>query len=160
MKQSACDIGKELVEQLSREGCKAATLQRAGARITLQVADSDRLGILLQSIQIDRVRGEMDTGTLRRRLKALGKRVDYLPERLILVEHDPARTGALMRSETPSLVGPDREYFEFRVEKNRASTFHRFRQPPGSVDRVPVPTLLDRSTLARLVDDLLTAVKA
>jgi hypothetical protein len=90
----------------------------------------------------------------------MAEQLDYLPERLALVEHDPARTGALMRSESPRWTGQDRAYFELRVERNREASFRRFRQPPGSEEREAVPFLLDRTTLARLADDLMSTLIA
>lgn len=152
--------GKDLVAQLAEDGAGLTRLEGAWGRLELLTDDIDRLGVMVREVRLDRLPGSVPIATLRRRLQHLAERVDYLSERLILVEHDPARTGALMRSAQPREVGSERHYFELRVEKNRAARFARFRQPPGADERELLPFLLDRHALTRLVDDLLTAVTA
>lgn len=152
--------GHELIEDLQPGEAGQSVVKRPGFRVRLLAPEIDRLGVLLEAIKLDHVRGRIGDQALRGRLKTLSDTVDYLSERLILVEHDPARTGALLRSENPRQVGEDRDYFELRVEKDRSAAFRRYRQPPGAADRHPVPILLDRPTLARLVDDLLAALTA
>ncbi len=152
--------GRRLLERLEARGGPVTEIRRPGGRVRLRCADADRLGVLVEAILVDQVPGEVGAGQLRERLEALSRRVDYLPERLALVEHDPARTGALMRSERPHCAGASREYYELRVERNRNAAFRRFRQPPGAAGRVAVPVLMDRETLARLVDDLMSALAA
>ncbi|MFQ5670425.1 MAG: hypothetical protein ACE5HD_07910 [Acidobacteriota bacterium] len=155
---SAPSAGQELVEQVISQGVRTAVCRKAGVRVSLSTGDADRLGVLLESIRIDRIPGTLSRAMLRRRLLKLAEKLDYLPEKLALVEHDPERTGALMRSDSPRWRGEDREYFELRVEMNRATTFQRFRQPPGGLPRQSAAILLDRTNLARLVDDLVAAV--
>jgi hypothetical protein len=137
-----------------------AAIRRPAGRITLHTADTDRLGVLVESILVDQVPGACSAKQLRRRLLALGRKLDYLAESLVLVEHDPTRTGALMRSASPHQTGAHRDYFELRVERNRDASLRRFRQPPGGGERAVLPVLLDRDTLARLIDDLLSALAA
>jgi hypothetical protein len=153
-------IGKDLLDRLAARGGPVVAIHRPEGRLTLRMSDADRLGILVAAIEIDRVAGRLPARTLHRRLEQMAEQVVYLPERLVLVEHDPARTGALMRSAIPRWSGADRAYFELRVERNREASFRRFRQPPGSKEREAVPFLLDRTTLARLVDDLMSALAA
>jgi len=153
-------IGKELLDSLAAGGGPEVTIRRPGGRLTLRTSDADRLGVLVTSLEIHNVEGRLPARTLHRRLEQMAERIVYLPERLVLVEHDPMRTGALMRSASPRWSGPDRAYFELRVERSREASFRRFRQPPGSEEREAVPFLLDRTTLARLADDLMSALIA
>ena len=154
---SSGPFGEKIVDRITDSAGTAQLADHRG-RVEIDAEDTDRLGVLVREIRISGVKARHERNVLRRRLKKLEKSVDYLPEGLVLVEHDPARTGALMRSDRPREVGGQRHYFELRVEKNLDARFGRFRQPPGAADRHPVSTLLDRRTLARLVDDLLAAV--
>jgi hypothetical protein len=153
-------IGKELLDSLAAGGGPEVTIRRPGGRLTLRTSDADRLGVLVTALEIHHVAGRLPARALHRRLEQMADRVVYLTERLSVVEHDPARTGALMRSASPRWTGPDRVYFELRVERNREASFRRYRQPPGSEEREAVPFLLDRTTLARLADDLMSALAA
>ncbi len=153
-------IGRRLVEQLTGDGEGRGRLEGKWGRLEVAVTDIDRLGVMIREVRLDRIPGVVRAPTLRRRLERLAERIDYLSERLILVEHDPDQTGALMRSERPREVAGELHYFELRVEKDRVTQFARFRQPPGAAARKPLPFLLDRHALARLIDDLIAAVTA
>ena len=152
--------GNDLVQHLDAGTGPDAEIRSAGLRARLHTADSDRLGIMVITLALSGLSGTTQAVALRERLIRLTGQVDYLSEPLQLVEHDPARTGALLRSVEVRHIGPDREYFEIRVEKNRDTVFSRLRQPPGGSDRTQVPFLMARKTLARLVDDLATALDA
>jgi hypothetical protein len=153
-------IGAELIESLPAAGGSEVEVRQRGGRLTLRARDADHLGVLVESIEIDRIPGWLAAAALHRRLARLAERLDYLPERIVLVEHDPSRTGALMRSASPRRSGGDRVYFELRVERSRDAALRRFRQPPGGAHREAIAFLLDRETLARLADDLMTALNA
>lgn len=151
------NFGERIIKKLTA-GSKGARLEGRWGRIEIETADIDRLGVLVREIRIDRLPGPSAASALRQRLRELAERLDYLPERLVLVEHDPARTGTLMRSLRPRGIAGERVYFELRVEMDRSTHFRRFRQPPGGVGREVTTILLDRHTLAHLVDDLMAAV--
>jgi hypothetical protein len=153
-------LGNDLIQRLEDGAGPDVEVRGAALRARLRTADSDRLGIMVMAVAFDRLAGSIQAADLRQRLLRLTERVDYLSEPLELVEHDPARTGALLRSAKVQQVGPDREYFEMRVEMNRDTVFSRLRQPPGGSDRSQVPFLMTRETLARLIDDLAAALGA
>lgn len=153
-------LGNDLVQRLDAGAGPDAEVRGVGLKARLHTADSDRLGIMVITLEFAELQGTTAAADLRERLLSLTEKVDYLSEPLQLVEHDPARTGALLRSAEVRQIGPDREYFEMRVEKNRDTVFSRLRQPPGGSDRMQVPFLMARKTLARLVDDLAAALEA
>lgn len=153
-------LGNDLVQHLDAGTGPDAEVRGSGLRARLHTADSDRLGIMVITVKLSGLSGTTQAADLRQRLIRLTEQVDYLSEPLQLVEHDPARTGALLRSAEVRQIGPDREYFEMRVEMNRDTVFSRLRQPPGGSDRMQVPFLMARKTLARLVDDLAAALDA
>jgi hypothetical protein len=153
-------LGNDLVQRLDAGTGPETEIRGTGLHVRLRTADNDRLGIMVLSIRFDGLSGSTSAADLRERLVLLTEKVDYLSEALQLVEHDPARTGALLRSTEVRQVGPDREYFEMRVERNRDTVFSRQRQPPGGSDRTQVPFLMARKMLARLVDDLAAALDA
>jgi hypothetical protein len=151
-------LGNSLIQRLDSGAGPDVEIRDDALRARLQSADSDRLGIMVIAVTFTGLAGSIQAADLREQLLHLTETVDYLSEPLQLVEHDPARTGALLRSAEVRQVGPDREYFEMRVERNRDTVFSRLRQPPGGSDRTQVPFLLARETLARLVDDLAAAL--
>lgn len=153
-------IGQQLVERLDPLRSPTAQVDGTWGRVAVSTRDVDRLGVMVEEIVIDRLPGSMSPDVLRRRLEDLAARVDYLPEWLTVVEHDPARTGALMRSAPPRRVENHRQYFELRVSRIRSARFCRFDQPPEADPRAAVPFLLDRRTVASLVDDLIAALSA
>lgn len=153
-------LGSDLIERLDAVTVPDVEIRGTALRARLRTADSDRLGIMVIAVEFDSLSGAIPAAALRERLLRLTERIDYLSEPLQLVEHDPARTGALLRSAEVRQVGSDREYFEMRVEMNRDTAFSRLRQPPGGSDRTQVPFLMTRETLARLVDDLAAALDA
>ena len=142
---SSRQTGQDLVAQLPDDGASTVRIEVPWGRLEVITTDTDRLGVMVRAVQIDRLPGSVHRATLRGHMQDLAEQVDYLSERLTLVEHDPARTGALMRSAPPREVSGERHYFELRVEKNRAARFARFRQPPGATDREQLPFLLDRN---------------
>ena len=144
-------IGQKIVAQLATGEASSITVNSLHGRLLVRTTDADRLGVLLQSVRIDRVQGKLSADELRQRLQCLSKQVDYLSEKLALVEHDPERTGALMRSETPRRTANDTEYFELRVEKDRTVVFHRYRQKAAKKQRRPVDGRNLRKTWRREV---------
>ena len=145
--------GNEMISSLDADPGGKVRLEYQGLDIILTTAETDRLGVMVTELALNGIRELADPG-LHDRLQALTRRLDYLSEPLRLVEHDPASTGALLRSSEPRHRGDCREYFELRVQRTGHSAFARFRQPAGSLPRTPMPFLLDRETLARLIDDL------
>lgn len=146
-------IGNEMISSLDAAQGGTVRLEHQGLDIILTTAETDRLGVLVSELALNGIRALADPG-LHHRLQALTGRLDYLSEPLRLVEHDPVSTGALLRSSQPRRRGDSREYFELRVQRTGHSAFTRFRQPAGSLPRTSVPFLIDRETLARLIDDL------
>lgn len=153
-------LGNDLIQRLDAGSGPEVEVRGAALRTRLCTADSDRLGIMVLAVTFDGMARSIEAADLRQRLLRLTEKVDYLSEPLQLVEHDPERTGALLRSAEVREAGPDREYFEMRVEMNRDTVFSRLRQPPGGSDRTRMPFLMTRETLARLIDDLAAALDA
>ncbi|MFQ5766445.1 MAG: hypothetical protein ACE5ID_00445 [Acidobacteriota bacterium] len=147
-------LGQEAVERLKPAGGTTLEIKGTHGRLHLEVDDADRLGVMVRSIHLDSVALSLSARQLKSRLEDLALRVDYLPERLSIVEHDPDRTGAILRSSPPHRSGAARDYFELRVSRRLGLHFQRYRQPPGAGPRRPLPSLLDRRTLARLIDDM------
>jgi hypothetical protein len=152
--------GTDLVQHLDEGAGPDVDLQCETFRVHLRTADQDRLGIMVSAVEFRDLIGTIQAVDLQERLLGLAEVLDYLSEPLCLVEHDPAHTGALMRSSEIRQVGSDRDYFEMRVEMNRDTLFSRFRQPGDGRERSALPFLMTRKNLARLVDDLAACLDA
>jgi hypothetical protein len=115
------------------------------ARVSVDVADADRF-----SVMVDRIRVQRQDGTpTAPSAPGVAAHVDYLGERLRVIETEPHE--ALVRSSAPVPAEGGRQYYELRFQGDGMTMERRQTGPDGIT---PVPFVLPKPTLERLVDDL------
>ncbi|MFB3819137.1 MAG: hypothetical protein ACE147_15845 [Candidatus Methylomirabilales bacterium] len=119
-------------------------------QLRLQVSDWDRLGCLLDRLEVTAARG----GRLRFDAERLAATVTYLGEKLRVIETEPGRT-ALLRSEPPAPQAGQTAFFEMVADRARGLVLTRQAFDPGTGERRRVAAALTRQALERLAEDLL-----
>ena len=128
----------------------------SGWAVELQADRCDELGCRVWEITLRRTRKtEVQTSTLQAWADRAAKRVTGLLEGLRVVEVDPGRNEALLRSDTPTSREKTVSYFEILLRGAKSATLRRFRayQEPGhSREQISFP--LTHESLAKVVTDL------
>jgi hypothetical protein len=136
------------------------------ARATLEVADAgsgwtaalsgdcvDQVGCRLWEVALRREKPA--EGDLAARAAAVAARVTGLLEPLRVLEVDPARGTALLRSEAPGHYGDGRFYYELTFQADGAASVRRYQAPhDGEPRRQQVTFNLTHEALGKLVGDL------
>ena len=128
----------------------------SGWAVELQADRCDELGCRVWEITLRRTRKtEVQSLTLQAWADRAAKRVTGLLEGLRVVEVDPGRNEALLRSDTPTSREQRVSYFEILLRGTKSATLRRFRayQEPGH-HREQVSFPLTHEALAKVVTDL------
>jgi len=128
----------------------------SGWAVELQADRCDELGCRVWEITLRRTRKtEVQALTLQAWADRAAKRVTGLLEGLRVVEVDPQRNEALLRSDTPTSREQRVSYFEILLRGTKSATLRRFRayQEPGH-RREQVSFPLTHEALAKVVTDL------
>jgi len=128
----------------------------SGWAVELQADRCDELGCRVWEITLRRTRKtEVQSLTLQAWADRAAKRVTGLLEGLRVVEVDPGRNEALLRSDTPTSREQRVSYFEILLRGTKSATLRRFRayQEPGH-RREQVSFPLTHEALAKVVTDL------
>jgi hypothetical protein len=128
----------------------------SGWAVELQADRCDELGCRVWEITLRRTRKtELQALTLQAWADHAAKRVTGLLEGLRVVEVDPGRNEALLRSDTPASREQRVSYFEILLRGTKSATLRRFRayQEPGH-RREQVSFPLTHEALAKVVTDL------
>lgn len=136
-----------------REGPDGAGEIRAAdgeLQVCLKVSDWDRLGCLLDRLEITSAAG----ARLAFDAERLAATVTYLGEKFRVIETEPGRT-AVLRSEAPGSQEGRVAFFEMVVDRTRGLVLTRQAFERGVGERAVVPATLTRQALERLVADLL-----
>ncbi len=119
--------------------------------VRLRLADWDRLGCLLERLELSHARGL----PLQIAPAAIADMITYLGETLRVIETEEARGRALLRSARPTVRGGKPEYFEVILDPTPGLTLSRHAYDSERGERVAIPAPLTRQALERLVEDLL-----
>ena len=129
-------------------------LTDGGLEIRVQLADWDRLGCLLEGLEMQHAQ------TVRRACDPLHivDKVTYLGETLKLIEVDADGGRAILRSFPPCVCGGSVSFFELVLDRTRGLSLTRqtFDRQQGERRRVAAP--LTRHVLERLLVDLVDCV--
>ncbi len=139
------------LEQGLGGGCRDIQISMGDLQVHLRLADWDRLGCLLERLEI-RHRGGRP---LHLTPVSIEKRVTYLEEALRVIEIEEARGHALLRSAPPTVSDGKVMFFEIILDRSKGLSLARYAydRERGKRDRIAAP--LTRHALVRLVDDLL-----
>jgi hypothetical protein len=130
----------------------------SGWAVEVQADRCDELGCRVGEITLRRNRKvEAEAAALQAWADRAAKQVTSLLEGLRVVEVDPHRNEALLRSEKPSRRGPQVSYFEILLRGTKSATLRRFRayQEPGH-RREQIAFPITHEALAKVVTDLTT----
>jgi len=128
----------------------------SGWAVELQADRCDELGCRVWEITLRRTRKtEVQALTLQAWADRAAKRVTGLLEGLRVVEVDPGRNEALLRSDTPTSREQRVSYFEILLRGTKSATLRSFRayQEPGH-RREQVSFPLTHEAFAKVVTDL------
>ena len=128
----------------------------SGWAIELQADRCDELGCRVWEVTLRRTRKtEVQSLTLQAWADRAAKRVTGLLEGLRVVEVDPGRNEALLRSDTPTSREQRVSYFEILLRGTKSATLRRFRAYQESGHRrEQVSFPLTHEALAKVVTDL------
>ena len=123
-----------------------------GLQVSVKIADSDRLGCLLEGLEMK------GTGGLRLSLDPVRveKEVTYLGEPLKIVELEKYRGKALLRSFPPRREKETVLFLELTIDREEGLSLRRLAYDRSLGTRSPAPIPVTRDTLERLLADLLS----
>jgi hypothetical protein len=146
-------LTKRINEQLQKAPPDQAV--RVGAskeklRMEVKLADSSRLGCLLDSVHLEHTEG----GQLAAEPEKIVERVTYLGERLEIIETEGKEGMTILRSTPPLVDGEVISFYELVLDRSTRLSLIRYKYDPETEERTPMPAPLTRDALERLIGDL------
>jgi hypothetical protein len=144
---------KNIVGQFQRGPINGAGMIEAvegNLRISAKMADWDRLGCLLDKLEIQPTHSsslEIDPTDIERKLT-------YLGEILKVIEKEGNAGKTILRSAPPCIEEEIASFFEMIIDPHQGLTLVRYAYDRREGVRAPIPIPLTRSTLERLIKDL------
>ncbi len=144
---------KKIIEQLAQKalgetGEVLAT--EANLRVRLNLADRDRLGCLLEKLEIRRTNDRsLSLDPVR-----VEQGITYLGERLRILENDETGGTVILRSSPPRQEKGRISFFEMVLDNSQGLSLVRLAYDLASGQRITLPAPLSRATLERLLTDL------
>jgi hypothetical protein len=126
----------------------------SGWAVSLTIDRSDELSSALWEVRLQRIVAAPSGVTLEGWAKGVAKRVTGLLEALWVLEIDPQRNEALLRSNEPSRRSTELFYYEVLLKGTQAANVCRYQASPGGGRREQVPFVLTHEALAKFVRDL------
>ncbi len=125
-------------------------------QVSVKMADSDRLGCLLERLEMKGTGGHpLALDPVR-----VEQEVTYLGEPLKIVELEKYRGKALLRSFPPRRENGTVLFFELVIDRNEGLSLHRFAYDRSLGTRSHTPVPVTRDTLERLLADLVSWASA
>ena len=122
--------------------------------IEAAIYDKDRYSCVIAELKISAAVQRIPSERFSELVERFVERVDYLPERLALVELDRQSGSAQIRSKQPLLTENAREFFEIRLTDRHDFSLRRFRKPDGEAARQPREMVITFDICERLIDDI------
>jgi hypothetical protein len=148
------DLTKQINKQLQKAPADQALEVKASdekLRVEVKLADSSRLGCLLDSLQIEHAEG----GQLAVDPVQVVERITYLGERLEVIETEGEEGLSILRSAPPRVEGEVISFYEIVLDRSTSLSLVRYKHDPKTEERTPMPAPLTRDTLGRLIGDLI-----
>jgi hypothetical protein len=131
------------------------TVAEAGWNVAVSADRCDELGCLVWEVTFTRTAPNEAATPLRPWADRVAERATGLLENLQLLEVDPLRNQAQLRSDEPAQRGPDVFYYEVLLNGNGDASVRRFRAGrQGGQRREQVAFALTHEALAKLVADV------
>ena len=147
-------LAKRITNQLHRiPSGQAVEIQtvEGNLRIEVKFSDWDRLGYLLNRIDVEHSQGDplaFDPGRIE-------DQVTYLGERLEIIETEGNLGRSILRSAPPRIDGEVISFFEMVLDRAKGLSLVRYEYDRHRRERTLVPSHLTRDTLERLLVDLI-----
>ena len=125
----------------------------AGVDVTVTADRVDSVGAVVRGLDVTRTTPAAEAVPLADRAARVAGKVRGLSENLRVLEVDPARGEAVLRSDKPAEKGADRDYFEVVLTGPDRASLRRYRATPGA-KREPVAFPLTHDTIARVAGEL------
>jgi hypothetical protein len=149
-------LGQKIISALEEAKQQGAigglTVQHDGAQVTLNVADFDRLGLMLNGVKIEWSEA-LSAAETKAFAERIAQRVTYLTEDLALVEWTEQNADAMLRSTPQEMQGQRSDYFELCLWGGRALQLCRYRPLADKAGREVIPFHLTADLLERLLND-------
>jgi hypothetical protein len=148
------NLTKNIMEQLQKAPPDQAADIRASdgkLRVDLKLADWSRLGCLLARLDIENT----PEGCLKADPVRIEERINYLEERLQIIETEEGEGRTILRSSPPRVDEEGIRFFEMVLDRSTRLSLVRYRYDSKMDERTPVPAPLTRDTLERLLSDLI-----
>jgi hypothetical protein len=147
--QTATRITDQLLNASSERPAEVESLC-GDYRVGVRLADWDRLGCLLDGLEMRHCRGEplpIDPARA-------AARISYLGETLEIIEIEEAEGRAVLRSNPPRTEEARISFFEMVLDRGEGLSLTRYVYDRQRSERSPVPASITRETLERLLQDL------
>jgi hypothetical protein len=148
------DLTKQINEQLQKAPADQALKVKASdekLRVEVKLADSSRLGCLLDSLQIEHAKdGQLEVDPVQ-----VVERITYLGERLEIIESEGEEGLSILRSAPPRVDGEVISFYEMVLDRSTRLSLVRYKHDPKTEERTPMPAPLTRDALERLIGDLI-----
>jgi hypothetical protein len=133
--------------------------ETSGWAVNLTVDRYDDLSCALWEITVQRTKtpAATNTLTLENWAKGIAAKVTGLLEPLQVVEIDPQRAEALIRSNQPTRRGEALYYYELLLKGTRQALVRRYQAPKQDGRREQIPFTLTHEVLAKFAADLTVA---
>ena len=134
------------------------TIDDGPDRINLEITSLDSVGVALDSLEfVAADRKEWTPRDLNAWGAKLSRRVSYLLEPLKVLEIDGGAGQVQLRSESPTVRGDSRGYYEVRLDRAGRCRLERYVVDPDRRGRRRTPCHLTREVVERLADDIASA---
>jgi hypothetical protein len=147
-------LAERIINQIRRVPlAPAGEIQAVEGNLQMRVklADWDRLGCLLEKLEIKNARG----GSLGIDPSQIAEKVTYLGEALAVIEGEDDGRKAILRSAPPRTDGELICFFEMVLDRSEGLFLVRYAYDRVRGERLAVPAPLTISTLERLLTDLM-----
>ncbi len=147
-------LAKRITGQLNRvPSGQAGEIQTVAGdlRIEIKFSDYDRLGCLLNSLELEHSKG----GLLALDPLRIEGQVTYLEERLKTIETEGKTGRTILRSAPPRINGNTTSFYEMILDPAEGLSMVRYKYDCQRRERTPVPSSLTRNILERLLADLI-----
>ncbi|MGD8228582.1 MAG: hypothetical protein PVI20_12445 [Desulfobacteraceae bacterium] len=147
-------LTKRINEQLQKappDEAVAIGASEGKLRLEVNLADSSRLGCLLDTLYLEHTEG----GPLAVDPAQIVERITYLGERLEIIETEGKEGMTILRSTPPRVDGEVISFYEMVLDRSTRLSLGRYKHDPRTKTRTPMPAPLARDTLERLISDLI-----
>jgi hypothetical protein len=123
-----------------------------GRSVNVDLQKTDEMGCKVRSVQVHRT--DVATAGLEPWARRTADRVTGLLEPLRLIELDPTRDEAILRSQKPAQKQGEIQYYEMHMSGSGDATLNRYLASQDSPERKPIDFVLTHEALGKLVEDV------